>query len=165
MKSRVSQRQGYPIPASYDPQIAVFTATQQTMRGSLLGLSLGIKTIGLRGRINPAKTTTFTFKAHLVSGQSFSMKANVTPWRTYVHLPCSFTVQSVAKKYLRMVFYTGGVYSVPQFTSQARIIKVAKKRFTAHFIVPMPAVTGVLTNSNSMNYKQVMGIKAFIVGR
>lgn len=165
IKTRVSQRQGYPIPASYDDQIAVFTATQQFIRASLSGLSLNTKTIGLRCRIKPGKTVTFTGQARLVSGQSLSMRANLTAWRTYVHLPCSFTVQSMVKKALRMVFYTEGVYSTYQFTIKARIIKKAKKRFTGHFIVPMPAVTGLLTNNSNTTYKHVMGMKAFILGR
>lgn len=162
IKSRLSQKQGYPIPASYDPQIAVFTPTQLLLRASLSGISLGTKTIGLRCRIKPGKTVTFTGQARLVSGQSLSMKASITAWRTYVHLPCDFTVQIVAKKRLRMVFYTEGTYSTPQFTVKARIIKVARKRFTGHFIVPMPAVTGLLTNSSNITYKHVMGMKALI---
>lgn len=162
IKSRLSQRQGYPIPASYDPQIAVFTATQLYIRSYLKGLSLGTQTIGLRCRIKPGKTVTFTGQARLVSGQSLSMKANLTAWRTYRHLPCNFTIQIVVKKRLRMVFYTEGTYGISQFTTKARIIKVARKRFTGHFIVPMPAVTGLLTNSSNINYKYVIGMKAFI---
>jgi hypothetical protein len=162
IKSRLSQRQGYPIPASYDPQIAVFVATQQYIRASLTGISLKTKTISLRCRIKPGKTTTFTGQARLVSGQSIGIKANIIAWKTYVHLPCDFTVQIVVKKRLRMVFYTEGTYWTPKFTTKARIVKVAKKRFTGHFIVPMPAVTGLLTNSSNTTYKHVMGIKAFI---
>jgi len=163
LKSRLSQQQGWPEPLIYDDNIATFTFTKLLIKAKIGEVYLRSGSINFRSSIYPVKITSLSGKAKLVSGQSLGIKASVEAWRTYIHLPCSYSVQSIVKKKLHMVFYIGGVYQTPQFTAKARIVRRAQKRFTGHFIVPMPQVTGTLTLDNRLSYGQIVSTKAFIV--
>jgi hypothetical protein len=165
IKARLSQQQGWPIPTGYDDQTYVFTDTSLYMRGRIGEAILYESTIGLRTRIYPVKIVSLSGQAHLISGQSMQMRANIKPWRKYVHLPCTYRVQFVGKKRLRMVFYMHGNYQTAQVGVGARITWKAQTRFTGHFIVPMPtSLESIMTleTSNNLSYGQMFGTKAFI---
>lgn len=160
MKSRMSQKQGYPIPDSYNPQIAVFTETALYVKGSIKDRVLGLTTFRMKSSIKPQRTTSVSFMAFISNGQSIHMRAYIAAWRNYVQLTCSYDARSLCKKGLRMVFYTRDVYQVRSLTAQARIIRTSKKRFTVHFIVPM--TEPITINTPKLNFVHLLSAKAFI---
>lgn len=169
VRGRVSQRQGWPIPNSYDEQMNVFTDTSLYIKTSISEALQYKNDLGIRSRIHPTRITTLNSRARLIAGQSMQLKAKITAWRTYIHLPCSYTIQSVVNKRLRMVFYSMGTHQTMEIGVRARVIQKKRIKFTGHFIISMPKIVGQVITFDIDNClseghlnNQILGSKASI---
>lgn len=166
MRGRVSQRQGWPVPAGYDYQWLVFTETALQIRSKIGEAILNTVDTEMRARIFPVKFTYLSGQARLVSGQGIKMRAKINPWKRYIYFPCSYNVQKVEKKHARMVFYSQGFYGVGQLSLRTKIQRKSSKRFTGHFIITLPRLEGNViafeTNSH-LHFRQQLTARAFIM--
>ena len=132
-----------------------------------------------KSRVSQPIAKTFTLKARMVfaqcikvrayiipeQNQVFQVKAAIKNWKSNSWTGSFNVTYAGMKTQLRLQFtvntgYTGAYTT----TAKARIVKVAKKRFTGHFIVAANPGTGTITFETSvLSYFQQMGMKAFLV--
>jgi len=166
MRGRIAQRQGWPEPDSGDEQWYVFTETALRIRANIGDVTYSSASFSGRGRIRPFRLTTLSTMANVVLCNSIQMQANIKPWRSYVSLPCTFDVQKLVTKRIRMVFYTQGFYKTSALTMRANIERTITARFTGHFIVPAATITSsviTVSYSSQLKYVRQFSIKAFIL--
>jgi hypothetical protein len=167
IKAKIALQQGGIPPNSDSDRWYNFVNTQLLMRGRIKDRLLTTTTISLRARIAPTRTSVLQIKAYIRLAQHLQIQASIKAVVGYVHLPCTFYARSVASNHLRMVFYTNtGFAQTRTLSAQACIRQMAQRRFTGHFIVPMPPQTETvrtLTNSSNIDYNQTISMKAFIL--
>lgn len=151
MRTRVSRRQGWPVPDVGDPALDGFTPTQLTMKASVLPPSFGLASIQARAKVLHQSTHNLNVRCRIVIAKQIQMKARVSN-KVSVAVPMTYDVSKTVQVRRSMVFYVSGSFEKQSVQFRAYIIKTKRSRITGHFLVVSGNNTGsVNTFTASLN--------------
>ena len=160
--------------------LGAFTASIQSAASKLMVRARIKNTVyralAAKSHIAGRSTHTLGIRSRIVKGACFRVKANIIPRpantftgralilnRKQVHCPVSFTVDMQQRQVIRASFFADTGYNKGVlFGMGAFIVRRARKRVTAHFIVPALRRAGPLTISLNRTQLLTFGARARI---
>ena len=153
IRARISQRQGFPVPAFDDGNYSIFTATQLTSRTRIQGAQRSTQKVDIGSNINWKRSKSFQARTNIITASNVAIRANITSFSKSVSLIGTFNVREHGTGGVRMIYYVNKPYRANQLSIGAYIVQNKTVTLKGSFLVQEDLSYAEEVHTFSMNTK------------